>query len=174
MPCLRNQLRRRCQTLLDGLHLPRPFSVGALCSQLAEERGRPLHLHPMPARSAGEGACGLWLATATDDHIFFEQHTAPLHQEHIVLHEIGHLLFDHKAYDTAAAGVALGSLFRTVNPDLIRRMLGRTNYSSRQEQEAEMLASLIRTHRQPTVEQPPVDTLGRLGAALGVDAPHGG
>ncbi|MFC5919079.1 hypothetical protein [Streptomyces pulveraceus] len=99
----------------------------------------------MPTPIARTEACGLWLSTETDDHIFFETRTSPLHQEHIVLHEIGHLLFDHQMLgDGDHAGI--GALLPDLSPRLVQRLLARTNYSTRQEQEAEMLASLIRTH----------------------------
>ncbi|MEU5208872.1 hypothetical protein [Streptomyces sp. NPDC020742] len=90
-------------------------------------------------------ACGLWLSTETDDHIFFEARTSPLHQEHIVLHEIGHLLFDHQMLADGNHG-GIGTVLTDLSPRLVQRLLARTNYSTRQEQEAEMLASLIRTH----------------------------
>ncbi|MFD7663873.1 hypothetical protein [Streptomyces sp. NPDC059788] len=167
MPYRYVQLRRRCQQKLDQFDLPRSFSMDALCDSVSRQRGRPLYLHPLPDQAAAAGACGLWLATATDDHIFFERHTVRLHQEHIVLHEIGHMLFDHHAVDTRTGSAILPDLFLDLDPRLVRRLLARTNYSTRQEQEAEMLASLIRAgDHGPGRERDGV--LRNLGAALGV------
>ncbi len=163
-------LRRRCRALLARISLPQPFSVEALCTHLGEQRGRPIHLHPLPEQAAMAGACGLWLATATDDHIFHECHTVRPHQEHIVLHEIGHMLFDH--HSLAPAGGHTGALLADLDPRLIRRLLARTNYSTRQEQEAEMLASLMRTSERACAEERPPGALGRLQAALGVVGSH--
>ncbi|MFF3333692.1 hypothetical protein ACFYWX_29785 [Streptomyces sp. NPDC002888] len=134
-------LRRRCHTLLKDIELPTPFSVDALCAQLALRRGRHLYLHPLPEKTAGAGACGVWLATEDTDHVFFERRTSRLHQEHIVLHEVGHMLLDHRGTDPAPD---LVGLLPDLSPRLVRRLLARTAYSTRQEQEAEMLASLIR------------------------------
>ncbi|MEV5598087.1 hypothetical protein [Streptomyces sp. NPDC052496] len=122
----------------------------------------------MPTHVAKIEACGLWLATDTDDHIFFEARTAPLHQEHIVLHEIGHLLFDHQMAADGRHG-GLGTVLADLSPRLIQRLLARTNYSTRQEQEAEMLASLIRTHAAARGRVPQrCATTDRAERALGI------
>lgn len=136
-------LRRRCRAVLRGFHIPQPFSVEALCRRLGEERQRPIHLHALPLQAARAGTCGLWLSTATDDHIFYEQRTTRVHQDHIVLHEIGHMLFDHHALDEDDSWIA--ALLTDLDPRAVRRMLARSDYSTRQEREAEMMASLIRT-----------------------------
>ncbi|MDF3291649.1 hypothetical protein [Streptomyces silvisoli] len=162
------ELCRRCRTVLDGIRLPRPFSVAALCRQLSERRGRPLHLHMLPAEVATAGACGLWLATETDDHIFFERRTTRPHQDHIILHEIAHLLFDHHSAG-ARDGGALGGLLPDLDLRLVRRLLARTSYTTDQEREAEMLASLIRTEADRPAAPAASGVLGGLEAALGVD-----
>ncbi|MEV7615478.1 hypothetical protein [Streptomyces sp. NPDC089799] len=164
------RLRRRCRPLLGQLDLPHPFAIETLCAHLSAYRGRPLHLHPLPDQAAVAGACGLWIATDTDDHIFYEQRTARSHREHIVLHEIGHMLLDHHATTgPALPGGPFAELFGDLSPRLVRRMLARANYSTRQEQEAEMLASLIRTGETGTGRhRRPMDAYGKLHAALGV------
>ncbi len=52
-------------------------------------------LRELPEEAAATGACGLWLGTDNADYVFYEARTAPLHREHIILHEIGHVLCDH-------------------------------------------------------------------------------
>ncbi|MER5963208.1 hypothetical protein [Streptomyces sp. NPDC002057] len=164
-------LHRRCRKIAERVRLPQPFSIPSFREHVAEQRGRPLHLHPLPLDASTAGACGLWLATATDDHIFYEQHTSALHQEHIVLHEFGHMLFEH---DPRSEGPDDDdTLRRTFLPDLdprmVGRILGRTNYSTRQEREAELLASMLRTG----ADQPPrhrrQGPLASLSAAIGVE-----
>lgn len=65
----------------------------------------------------------------------------PLHQQHIVLHEAGHLLCGHQdartAADRAAGGGAAG-LVPHLSGELVRRVLGRS-----QEQEAELFAGWL-------------------------------
>jgi hypothetical protein len=170
MPSEDTRLRKRCQTLVDRLDLPRPLTVDALCRYLEAQRSRPLHLHALPAQAASSGACGVWLSTETDDHIFYEQRTARLHQEHIVLHEIGHLLLDHRTVDLNDI-VAQGALMPDLDPRMVRRLLGRTNYSAYQEREAEMLASVLGARVSRPDPRRPDGVLGKLGAALGIDQP---
>nr|ADZ45348.1 putative regulator component [Streptomyces sp. NRRL 30471] len=118
------------------------------------------------------GACGLLLATSTDDHIFYEQRTGRLHQEHIVLHEIGHLLFDHRTINLSEdAGRSI--LLPDLDPRLVQRLLARSNYDTQQEQEAELLASLIRTRVLRREPEAPSGVLGKLEAALGVRSSRG-
>ncbi|GGT60393.1 hypothetical protein [Streptomyces purpureus] len=168
-------LHRRCRELAQQVSLPRPFSIETFRDHVAAQRGRPLHLHPLPLEAASAGACGLWLATATDDHIFYEPHTSTLHQEHIVLHEFGHMLFDHHpvTQDTGRGGRDdLSSVLPDLDPRLVRRLLGRTNYSTSQEREAELLASLLRTHADRPSRRERHGPLASLGAALGVRDPE--
>lgn len=144
-------LRRRCDDRLRGLDIPRPFDVERLCDSVARRRGRPIHLLPM--RLPGAGPCGLWICGERDDYIVYQQETTPLHQEHIILHEIGHLVCGHRgtAPPDDAGG---GSMFTHLAPETVRTMLPRTRYSSQEEREAEMLASLVvqRARRQLPVE----------------------
>ncbi|WP_162562076.1 ImmA/IrrE family metallo-endopeptidase [Salinispora vitiensis] len=49
----------------------------------------------MPIDTTATGVCGLWVTTATKDYIAFERQTSPAHQDHIVLHELGHILCGH-------------------------------------------------------------------------------
>lgn len=164
-------LHQRCRKLAEQVQLPRPFSIASFRDHVAAHRGRPLHLHALPLEAATDGACGLWLATTADDHIFYEQHTSTLHQEHIVLHEFGHMVFDHHP---VAEGADDGDTLRAVLPDLeprlIGRLLGRTNYSTRQEREAELLASLLRTGADQPLRRERHGPLASLSAALGVEA----
>lgn len=171
MPSRSKILQRRSQSILDQLDLPQPFSVEALCAHLSRKRRRPIHLHALQPQVISKSVCGLWLATDTDDHIFYEQQTTKLHQEHIILHEIAHLLFDHYSLDTRSTEDLTG-LFADLSPRTIQRLLARTSYPTVQEQEAEMLASLIRTVTARARESPPTGVLGELEAALGVGGPH--
>ncbi|ONI81188.1 hypothetical protein ALI144C_21865 [Actinosynnema sp. ALI-1.44] len=134
------QLRRRCEQHLRTFAVPQPFDLDAFCAHVAEKRGRRLELKPMPGLSAA-APCGMWLSVADADYILYEPTTSKLHSEHIVLHELAHMLCDHRL----SIDVSLRRrLFPTIDPDVVRRVLGRVNYATEQEQEAEMLASMIR------------------------------
>jgi hypothetical protein len=150
-------LRRQCERRLRGIRIPSPFDLDAFCVEIAARRGRPLIRRPVPGLSAG-APCGLWIGTDRADHVFFDPGTSPLHAEHIVLHELAHILSGH-----AGADGALARLFPDLDPDTVRRVLGRVSYTSAQEREAEMMASLIRGRS----ARPPRTASGRMAEALG-------
>ncbi|MCE7002023.1 hypothetical protein LWC34_04140 [Kibdelosporangium philippinense] len=146
------QLRGQCLRLLRGIPIPTPFSAEAMCEVIAEHRGRRLYLHPMPELDDVEGApCGMWLATDVADHIFVERQTSPFHQEHIILHEIGHMLCGHAmpALSETAVSAEPGD---PVDPAIVHGALTRTSYTNYQEREAEMVATLV------------LESIGRLPA----------
>ncbi|AHH95786.1 hypothetical protein GCM10010174_46620 [Kutzneria viridogrisea] len=136
----RNNLRRRCREVVAGIELPVPFTAQELCERLAERRSRPLHLHALPVPTPPGLPSGMWLATEQADHILYDSQTSRLHQDHIILHEIGHMLCDHEAGNKVLhRELDLG----LVDPDQVLRVLPRVHYDSHQEQEAEMIASLV-------------------------------
>jgi hypothetical protein len=126
------RLERECRRLIADIEVPDPFDLSVFLSYIAARRGRDLHLHPQPAPAGAP--CGLWLATDRADHIFYAAGADPLHRRHIILHEIGHILCDHKA-----PGLVLPDL----DPATVARVLMRTTYSAPQEQVAEMIATMI-------------------------------
>jgi hypothetical protein len=144
------------------MRLPSPFSVRAFCGQLAEERGRGIHIYLLPLGS-GEGVpCGTWLATDDADYIFVEEGTSAFHRDHILLHELGHMLCGH---DSPPETFALLT-GQDIDPARIRQILNRSRYHTTEEREAELVASLIQARI--AREQPQLtDHDHRLGAALG-------
>jgi hypothetical protein len=135
-------LRRRCEAIVRDLPLPTPFDVRTLCQTIAARRGRPIRLVAMSTES---DILGMWVATDAADMIFYERSTPAPHQDHIVLHELAHLLCDH--YPTMLTGVEQAAvLVPSLDPEMLRRVLARTTYQAAEEREAELLASLIQ-HR---------------------------
>lgn len=118
--------------------LPSPFTIDDFCSLLSIARGRPIRIIPvdLPSRAA---SCGAWLATASADYVCVDSTApAPL-REHIVLHELSHIICDHGGIPAAEKVTQYGLL----DPSTVRRMLERTLYDSAEEREAELLASEI-------------------------------
>ena len=149
-------LRWRSERRLRGLEVPSPFDLDTFCAELATRRGRPLIRRPIPGLSA-DAPCGLWIATDRADHVFYDPGTSPLHAEHIVLHELAHMICGHSGADGS-----LARLFPDLDPATVRRVLGRVSYTTEQEREAEMLASLIRGRTAP-----PPGSIGPLADAFG-------
>lgn len=153
----RRRVRRRHAALLRDLPAPAPFDARELCRQVAARRRRPIRLLPMTGL---DDVCGLWIATDTADLIFHESGTSPPHQDHIVLHELAHLLCDHRSARVTPAELAR-VLLPHLDPEVVRRVLGRSGYTTEEEREAETLASLIRQR-----DTPATTFTGRLRDAL--------
>lgn len=146
---------RRCRRIVDGLDLPDPFDAAAFIATLAHTRGRPIEL--LPAALLPHTPCGLLVTTDRADYIVYAADTTPLHQQHILLHEAAHLICGHDKA-TPAVSPAAQILLPHLPASLIERVLGRTAYTEPQEQEAELVASLIlthTTHRTTTTAAPP-------------------
>lgn len=134
-------VRRECQARLDDLELPSPFSAMALAEQLSTTRGRRIRIVLVDVAAAGQVPCGAWLATDDEDVIFAPASTTPVHREHIVLHELCHMICGHAG--VPGEDVSLARYLPDLDPAMVRRVLGRHAYGSRAEVEAEMLASMI-------------------------------
>ncbi|MFK4272504.1 M48 family metalloprotease [Streptomyces milbemycinicus] len=109
---------------------------------------------------------GIWLATDSGDYVLYDAQTSPLHQEHIILHEIGHLVCDHRS------GSGDQRLYRQIDladAESLRQALARSRYSDLQEQEAEMIATLV-LERAGRVPSPTLlsGMLGGLESAMGL------
>jgi hypothetical protein len=132
-------MKRRCAAMIADLDIPRPFDLGSFLAQLERRRNRTIFLHPF---TSGPGIpCGVWLGTARADHIFHEAGTTPWHQMHITMHEVAHMLLGH---DGTGGASGLGRLLAPdIDPALVRLILGRSAYTTAEEQEAETVASLI-------------------------------
>ncbi|WP_166355023.1 hypothetical protein [Phytoactinopolyspora limicola] len=137
------RIRQTCEEQLRRFVLPEPFTIDAFCSTLARERDKPIRLMPMP--DGADSPCGMWLATADTDWVFHQAATSQLHQEHIVLHELAHMIFGHTTKQDRAERLQ-ARLLPDLDPQMIASVLARTAYTSVEEQQAEMLAGLIGAH----------------------------
>jgi hypothetical protein len=136
---LRRQLQHRCRSLLRELDIRPPLDLAELCARLADHRGKPIRLAAFPFPVPGP--FGVWLATSSADYIFYQQETSRAHQVHITIHEIGHLLADHRSDEQDDD--LLRMLCPGPSPDAIGRALRRTSYDTAQEREAESVATII-------------------------------
>ncbi|WP_143230711.1 hypothetical protein [Actinosynnema sp. ALI-1.44] len=96
------QARTEATTLMTGLPpLPRPWRIEDLCAALAERRGRPLLLHELDLAAL---PFGLWYFDGERDHVISRAGTTGYHRDHIVLHEICHMLAGHNTGPATADG----------------------------------------------------------------------
>ncbi|MEU1312682.1 toxin [Streptomyces cinnamoneus] len=164
------QLRRASEAVLARLDLPDGCGIATLTERLSADRNRPIRLLELPM--GAESPCGMWLATDVADIIVVEANTSRLHRDHIIAHELAHMLCGHRD-STGPDPTGLAYLFPNLDPQRVREMLGRTSYSNAEEQEAETVASLLleRVTRPPKESRwdvPPVDaeTVARIDHSL--------
>lgn len=134
------ELRRRCERILDELAAPAGTEVRELCALVGERQGKPIHL--VAESLPPESPSGLAVRTRAFDAIIYEKRTTPLHQQHIIGHELGHILCGHATVPVIDAETSR-LLLPDLDPALVQAVLGRTNYTEVEEREAEMIASLI-------------------------------
>ncbi|MER8182722.1 hypothetical protein [Kitasatospora sp. NPDC094015] len=147
------------------LGLPPLSTVEELCAAVADRSGRPVRLAPRRMR-VGEPS-GFVERRADADVIHYEQETSGLHQAHIICHELAHLLCGHLAEVRPGAGPdgdpARAVELPTIDPEMLRLVLGRSHYDDAAEQEAEVLgAELMRI----LVLAPGAGTTSQLAPAL--------
>jgi hypothetical protein len=150
-----------------GISIPSPFSVDALCSHVSERRGRPIRLLELDLSQA-LAPCGLWIATATTDYVCVDQAASALLRQHIILHELSHILCGHRG----VLGPDHARQFTILDPAVVRRVLERRAYDDAEEREAELLASEIgsrvdRDDGEATADADTRQVLDRLSAVLG-------
>lgn len=147
------RLRRRCAARLAALHLPATGSMTMLCAHIGQQRNRPIRLLMMPLHEARP--CGIWLSLPDVDLIAYEANTSPMHQDHIIAHELAHVVCGHSVLG-ADRRLDSRQFFPDLDPGLVRALLGRSHYSDEQEREAEVLASLLLSR----VDRTPADRGG--------------
>ena len=133
-------MRRKCVAIVKNLDITVPLDVRRLADSIARSRGKPIHLMPS---AVPNGAAGMWLSARDSDIILYERDTSPLHQEHIQLHELAHIVLGH----VPVAETTL--LFPDIDESVVARVLRRTTFTTDEERETELLATLIlaRTRR---------------------------
>ncbi len=82
-----------------GVRLPVPLTSAALCEAVGEARGRPIRL--MTARlPPGVARCGLLIsiskADEPEDVIVYDATAPAVVRDHIIFHELAHLILGHE------------------------------------------------------------------------------
>jgi hypothetical protein len=157
-------LRRACENRLAALGLSDEPDIVRVTERISERRGRPILLVPVTMRAFEP--YGLWFASVDTDFICYEANTSKHHQEHIIAHELGHMICCHRGV-VRPDDETMNLLFPDLSPHLIRDLLRRTGYSDIQEEEAEIMASLIKIIAANHAVSSPPGVLGGLESALG-------
>ncbi|WP_275293421.1 hypothetical protein [Amycolatopsis sp. La24] len=115
--------------------------MAEICARLSASRGKPIRLLAVPLDVPGP--FGLWIKTGGADIILYQgAGTTWFHQQHIIAHELGHLLADHPSDEDD--DTVWAQLLPDIPPHVIRRALRRrTSYDNEYEKEAEALATVL-------------------------------
>jgi hypothetical protein len=88
--------QRRVVEVIQGLNYEfSEFTLPHFIAYLVKLRQRPIILQAIPLE---EEIHGIWLQVPHADYVLYNWNDHPLHQVHNVLHEIGHILLDHRCY----------------------------------------------------------------------------
>ncbi|MFI1953137.1 hypothetical protein ACH437_15010 [Streptomyces xinghaiensis] len=169
-----SDLHRRLRRELQDLGIQPPLDVEELCRALGERRGRPIVLRPFPLEKPGPS--GLWVDTPQLDLVLYQQETTRLHQWHIILHEVFHIIVaeDERAHeeqeppDDFVEGWA--TLIPVLDPALVRRVARRCSYDDGEECEVELAATIVLEWSSVLDDIPPLSedpSLRRIQQALG-------
>ncbi|AXK35858.1 hypothetical protein DVA86_27780 [Streptomyces armeniacus] len=159
--------QRACREFVHSLGLPRVDSIGSLIPVVERRTGCRIRVEEAP-RECDTDVCGLWIRAHDVDHVFVHRDTSRAHQDHIIAHELAHILCEHRPPE--AGGITLPTtiterLMPSLDPELIRMILGRTNYEYQDEREAELIASHLQ-HRIHRPAPPEVDPADRVAHTL--------
>lgn len=176
-------LRRELRDL--GIHPP--LDVEELCKALSRRRGRPLYLREAPLPKPGP--TGMWVEYDDYDVILYQQETTRLHQDHIKLHEMGHILVAEAedaeqapaeaaeqtpALDPEEESAVLvegwAAMLPVFDPKTIKRVARRCSYDDGEECSVELAATIILEWASVLDDSSPLSedpSLRRVQSALG-------
>jgi hypothetical protein len=173
------RLAKECSDLLVGLDIPQPFDVDELVKRLDARRGRAIHVIEESEMGCHEDhASGWWLKMPDVDVLFIKRGLPPLLRNAAVLHEVGHILWDHPSNGEAQEAFAAMMPILSASGALDRfPVLARRGYDTPHEVEAETFARVLLARVDRTAPSSPAacaaataeaaTTLDRLARALG-------
>ncbi|KIA63134.1 hypothetical protein [Nocardia vulneris] len=151
-------MQARFRNLTRDVPIPHPWNLSNYLDDVAAYRGRPISLVPIDtALLAGTGCgtgSGLWIAKHDSDVIVYGADTTEWHAEHIIVHELGHMLLGHGPEQPTGGGpeptaptvAAVAELLPSISPESIAHVLGRTDYGTSRERDAETFADMVMLH----------------------------
>jgi hypothetical protein len=161
---------RRALTVLAELDLPESFTIDDLHRAVERARGRPIVIECRVLSAAP--LHGVWIAGPEQDYIFHHADIAPLHRNAIIAHEFWHILTQTGSQDEHLRRV-VERLLPDIDPAMIMRIAGRSEFVDEIEQQAELFATVViaamgpRNARNRSVHH---DVQQRITSALGAVA----
>ncbi|MBN2258506.1 MAG: hypothetical protein JW704_11940 [Anaerolineaceae bacterium] len=144
--------REKMQAFLDALDYDfSQFTMAGFIQWLEQQRGRGIVRTPYPISTPT--ASGAWIAGKNRDFIFYDEAAPPIHQTHIQLHEMAHMLCGHPTLKVSQESLPFslrlmpGAITQT-GPGAESPFFLSTR-SDEAESEAEMFASLVQKKNLP-------------------------
>jgi hypothetical protein len=152
---------KQLSDLVDSLLLPPAYGIAEVIAAVQRFRGRPIVCLAAHELDATAEVCGLVISSpaANADVIFYASSLTPWLRQHTIGHELGHLLAGHtSAFHQLPASVSdlvLPLLRRRYHAPLVEAMFGdskialrgRLRFDDREEQEADLIATLLLNSR---------------------------
>ena len=135
-------VERRVRGVLSQLRIPEPWSIDELIRQVSELRQREIVVHAVAPEALRDSPCGMWVVCEDADILVVAQGSPAWHSDLVLCHELAHMLLGHGSASEPSDEM-LRTWFPSFDPDTVRLVFGRTVFVSRQEREAELLATLI-------------------------------
>lgn len=132
---------RRVRALLEAVDLPNPWDVNTFCDRLERHRGRDIDLLPV-SWTLGTSS-GAWQRQREHDVIAYADNTSGLHQDHIILHELGHMISQHRGRCVLSVTEAQHRA-PDLSPAAFAHLLEQAHLEH-EETEAEIIATMILT-----------------------------
>ncbi|MEU8540821.1 ImmA/IrrE family metallo-endopeptidase [Streptomyces sp. NPDC048717] len=120
--------------------------------------GEPIHIAPHD-KADGSLPCGMVVRRDEGNFIGYDPETSVTHQDHIIAHELAHLLLGHQG-----AQLVPDFDLDLLDADLLITFLGRTDYDEDPERHAEAVGSLLQAHvltSRPVPTSPSADRIAR-------------
>ncbi|WP_433682138.1 hypothetical protein [Nocardia sp. CA-119907] len=132
------------RNVTSTLTVPSPWDRMVFLQQVSESVGKEIRLLPLPPTMTTALPCGLVLERVDDVVIAYDTNRSGYHADHIVLHEIGHLLLDHADGESdRSRRDTVGALLPGIDPTTVIRVLQRSDHDDTAERQAELFASLV-------------------------------
>lgn len=166
---LRARCQRRVDDLITQIGIPQPWDINDFLDRLERHRGRDIDLCAI-SWTLGDST-GAWKKYSDHDVIAYAQNTSSTHQDHIILHEIGHMISEHRGRCVLSEDDAQ-RIAPDLTPTAFAHLLDRSAGKA-EEHEAEIIATMIltrtrqgRRHKTIRLDDTTAATLTRLTSAF--------
>ncbi|MFB7878508.1 hypothetical protein ACFC06_24955 [Nocardia sp. NPDC056064] len=129
----------RLQSILDGIPLTPPWTVGEFARYLSGRLGKQIVLDPWRVHVPSVSRCGALWVTQDELVVKYDAARSPRGQRQEIMHEFGHVLLEHRGDDQYEVTDSL--LSEGLDPQRVREIMHRSHFDSTAEREAEWLGT---------------------------------